>query len=244
MTSLMQLKPSTTLRIGGVTRFSATDYPENFSAVIFLQGCPWRCGYCHNTHLQIRKHKPRFDWADIKQWLLQRQGLIDAVVFSGGEPCVDPALPQAITDVKKMGFKVGLHTAGIYPKRLMSLLPRLDWVGLDIKAPFDLYEKITGIVHSGKPAKISAQAILAQGVPYEFRTTLHSALLPETELLELAHTMSHLGVQHYTWQLFQSRGCTHIKLKQTSQAEYPSTALIEQVSTMFSSFKLLKNHSL
>ena len=238
MTTLASVKPRETLSIGGITRFSATDYPDHFSAVIFLEGCPWRCVYCHNTHLQLRTKQTQFKWAEVRQWLGQRKGLIDAVVFSGGEPCADPGLSKAIREVKALGFKVGLHTAGIYPRRLMRVLPLLDWVGFDIKAPFGHYDSITGIARSGDPAQLSAQAILAQGVAYEFRTTLHSTLLPEAALLELATTLSRLGVQHYTWQSFQSRGCDKPHLKQMPQKGYPSAVLIAQVTSMFPDFKL------
>src|SRR2546425_1022480 len=79
-------------KVGGVTPFSATDYPGKLAAVIFIQGCPWRCGYCHNPHLQLRTGASLLRWPQVIDLLQRRVGLIDAVVFSGGEPTTDPAL--------------------------------------------------------------------------------------------------------------------------------------------------------
>ena len=114
------------LKVGGVTPFSATDYPGKLAAVVFVQGCPWRCGYCHNPHLQPRSGDVLVPWADVLALLRRRVGLVDAVVFSGGEACMDPALKRAMQDVRALGFDVGLHTACIYPQRLTEVLPLVD----------------------------------------------------------------------------------------------------------------------
>ena len=103
------------------------DWPGKFVAVVFIQGCPWRCGYCHNPHLQLRRaHNPVL-WQHVIGLLKRRVGLIDAVVFSGGEATSDPALRTAILNARALGFAIGLHTAGVYPKRLAEVLPLVDW---------------------------------------------------------------------------------------------------------------------
>lgn len=224
-------------KIGGVTRFSTSDYPNHLAAVIFLQGCPWRCHYCHNPHFQTRTTRCSFDWFKLMAWLQTRIGLLDAVVFSGGEPCADPALPMAVDTVKSMGFKVGLHSGGGYPKRLQKILASLDWIGFDIKAPFESYETVTGISDSGKPAEISAKSVLDQGVSYEFRTTLHPSLLPEEALWAMASRLQQLGVQHYVWQMFRSTGCLNHSLNSVKLSHYPSSALIQKVSALFPQFE-------
>jgi len=129
-------------RVGGVQRFTSIDYPGALAAVVFVQGCPWRCVYCHNPQLQPRRvPQPAAApaWPELLAWLGRRRGLFDAVVFGGGESTADPALPRAVDEVRALGFRVGLHTAGMLPRRLRALLPRLDWVGLDIKAPLRRY---------------------------------------------------------------------------------------------------------
>ena len=98
--------------------------------------------------------------------------MLDAVVFSGGEPTLQRGLAAAMLEVRALGFLVGLHTAGIVPRHLERLLPLVDWVGMDLKAPFDEYESITGFAWSGRRASESMRLILASGVACEFRTTV------------------------------------------------------------------------
>ena len=225
-----------TLKTGGVTPFTATDYPGKLAAVVFVQGCPWACGYCHNPHLQLRLQKSPLQWSKVLGLLEKRVGLIDAVVFSGGEPTLDPALGSAIKDVRQLGFQIGLHTGGAYPQRLNELLPQVDWVALDIKAPFAQYEKVTGISGSGLQALACAEAVLASGIAYEFRTTMHPSLLSEEEILDIARTLSDMGVKNYALQAFRAQGCRTKELKATAVAGYPSEGLVELVSGMFAKF--------
>lgn len=164
----------TRLVVGGLTPFSTIDYPGRLAAVVFCQGCPWRCSYCHNPQLQQSTGSGP-SWPQLRDWLASRRALLDGVVFSGGEPLVQPGLPAALAEVRAMGFAVGLHTAGIYPRRLAATLPNLDWVGFDVKAPFDDYRVIAGIA-SGHAARRSLQLLLESGVAYELRCTLAPAL--------------------------------------------------------------------
>lgn len=188
------------LVVGGLTPLTTIDLPGRLSAVVFCQGCPWRCGYCHNPELIPRRHDTDLDWSQVMAFLGRRQGLLDAVVFSGGEPTLQRGLLGAVRAVKGQGFQVALHTAGPYPQRLARVLPWLDWVGLDIKAPFERYERITGVPGSGRRARESARMVLESGVPCEFRTTVDEALLAPGELLDLARGLSELGVRHYVLQ--------------------------------------------
>jgi len=158
------------LRVGGLTRLSATDFPGRLAAVVFCQGCAWRCGYCHNPHLLPARGKEELPWARVVSFLERRRGLLDAVVFSGGEPTLQPSLRQAMGEVKGMGYLIGLHTAGIVPRRLAEVLPLLDWVGMDVKAPCEEHERVSGKRGSGRRARLSADLIRASGVACEFHT--------------------------------------------------------------------------
>ena len=160
------------LEIGGLLPFTTIDYPGSLAAVLFCQGCPWRCGYCHNRHLMPTASSAAVPWLEIVALLKSRCGLLDAVVFSGGEPTMQAGLLDAVKVIRGMGFKVGLHTAGPYPERLRECLPYLDWVGMDLKAPFDEYERITGVPGSGEAARQSAELLRNSGIPHQFRTTL------------------------------------------------------------------------
>ncbi|MCL2308996.1 MAG: anaerobic ribonucleoside-triphosphate reductase activating protein [Proteobacteria bacterium] len=200
------LTPSA-LRIGGLVPFTATDYPDALAAVVFCQGCPWRCGYCHNPHLIPAQGEHLLDWPAISEWLETRRGLLDAVVFSGGEPTAQPALLEALTATRARGFRIGLHTGGAYPRRLQALLPYLDWVGLDLKAGPDGYERVTGVVDSELGAFEALTLIQHAGVPFEVRTTVHGALTPPKELRILAAILNGRGVMRWVLQPFRALGC-------------------------------------
>lgn len=226
------------LKVGGVTAFSTTDYPGKLAAVVFVQGCPWRCGYCHNPHLQPRSEHSPLPWTQVLSLLRRRVGLIDAVVFSGGEPTMDAALADAMRQVRALGFGVGLHTAGAYPRRLAQVLPLVDWVGLDIKAQPLGYDTITGIRDSAGAALASAQIVLACGVAHEFRTTVHPALHSERDILALASRLSQLGVKRYALQKFRTIGCANEDLNQMTNPDFPSARLVAQVRALFPEFTL------
>jgi pyruvate formate lyase activating enzyme len=173
------------LQIGGVVPFTTVDYPGALAAVVFCQGCPWRCRYCQNSHLIPRCFGTELRWRDVSELLEQRRGLLDAVVFSGGEPTLQRDLPAAITECRERGFRIGLHTAGCYPERLDELLPSVDWVGLDIKAHPEDYTALTGVAGSGERAFESLEYLVDSGTDHEVRVTVHDDLLRPKRLQEL-----------------------------------------------------------
>ena len=227
-----------TLKVGGLVPFSTADYPGKLAAVVFVQGCPWQCAYCHNPHLQPRTEQSPLPWEEVTAMLRRRKGLLDAVVFSGGEPTLDPALPNAMREVRELGFQIGLHTGGAYPKRLAELLPLLDWIGFDAKAPFDEYERITGVADSGVTAMTSAHMIMNSGVEHEFRTTIHPDLISEEELIELAQRLAAMGVKHYSLQLFREQGCDNPALLSVDRMAFPGDSVIWQMEKSFERFTL------
>ena len=158
------------LRVGGLTPLSASDYPHKLAAVVFCQGCAWRCTYCHNKHLLKKKGSSQIPWKDIVSFLRKRCGLLDAVVFSGGEPTLQAPLASAMREVKALGYLVGLHTAGIVPQRLEEVLPLVDWVSMDLKASWDGHSRVTGVAGSARRAQQSMRLIQASGVACEFHT--------------------------------------------------------------------------
>ena len=200
------------LRVGGLVPFSTTDWPGRLAAVVFLQGCPWRCGYCHNPHLIPAESPEEESWDGILDWLDTRRGLLDAVVFSGGEPTAQPALPTAIRAVRDKGFAIGLHTGGVYPRRLAAIVGDVDWVGLDIKAPAADYVGVTGASGSGIPAFACLDLLLRTGRSLEVRTTVHPALTPPEALERLAHELADRGAVTWVLQPFRTVGCTDAEL--------------------------------
>lgn len=226
------------LPVGGLVRFSTVDYPGQLAAVVFSQGCPWRCGYCHNPGLQPSCAASMLAWRTVVAFLAQRRGLLDAVVFSGGEPTLHTGLVAAMCEVRALGFKIGLHSAGIYPSRLARLLPLIDWIGLDIKAPFDEYARITGVSGSCEKALAAARLVLDSGVDYEFRTTLHAALLSARDVEKLALQLAALGVRRYALQIFRAAGCSNEALIRTASQTPEMPGLTANLTRMFEHFEL------
>ena len=194
-------------RVGGFVPLTTVDYPGELSAVVFAQGCPWRCRYCHNPDLLPARGNARWRWRDILKILERRQGLLDAVVFSGGEPVMQSTIRSAILQVKARGFKVGLHSAGIYPKRLADILPLIDWIGLDVKAlPAD-YPGITTVPASGRAAWSSVDHVLASKVAHQFRITVHPQLTTQQQLGEIKQRLHKLGAQEVVVQPVRTEHC-------------------------------------
>ncbi len=194
------------LRIAGLTRLTSIDFPGRLAAVVFLQGCPWRCGYCHNPGLIGPGAPGGMAWEEVLAFLERRRGLLDGLVFSGGEPTLQPGLGRAMREVRELGFQVGLHTAGTYPARLARLLPLADWVGLDIKAPPREYAAVTGVPGSATRALASLDHVLRSGVEYECRTTWHASLYPLERLRMLADELARRGVTKWAVQGCRTAG--------------------------------------
>jgi pyruvate formate lyase activating enzyme len=198
--------------IGGITPLTTIDFPGYLSAVFFCQGCAWRCVYCHNPHLQpfdsSRSIYFQEKWEESLEFLRKRRGFLEGVVFSGGEPTFQRDLPAAISEVRTLGLRVGLHTAGPDPHRLALVLPFVDWVGLDIKAPFDsMYDQITRIRDSAASVEESLRLVLKSGVNYQLRTTVYPGLLQEGEIAEIQNQLKKMGAQQSILQPYRPVGC-------------------------------------
>lgn len=194
-----ELRPP--LQIGGFVPLTTLDYPDHLSCVIFCQGCAWRCRYCHNPQLIPARPKDPIVWETILAFLRKRQGLLQGVVFSGGEPTLQKRLYQAMQQVKEMGFLVGLHSAGIKPSLFKGILPLVDWVGFDIKALPEDHQATTCTLGSGEANWLSLDYLLASARQYEVRTTVHWQLFNPEKLTRLADILAKKGVQHFVIQL-------------------------------------------
>ena len=233
------------LRLGAITPFTTIDFPGRLSAVAFLQGCPWDCVYCQNPWLRPFRFDPRYEhssWEKLQSLLSRRRGLLDAVVFSGGEPLADPALPSAIREVRKMGFLAAVHTCGAYPRVLERILPELAWVGLDVKAPLDDAAGFRRIIRAegGAPrTKRCLELLLGSGVAFECRTTCHPDFLSEAALLEIGQSLAEAGVRSFALQPFrQPPGLESEALFSNCPPDYPSLGLQEKLRPLFDHFEV------
>ena len=150
-------------------------------------------------------------WADFLDWLGTRKGLLDSVVISGGEPTVQPSLAAALDQVAALGFGVGLHSSGACPRGLKGALSRVQWLGLDVKAPLNAYDRVTGSRGSGIPALESLQEALASGVELEVRTTFHPDILSLEELNALSKELRALKVQNWVVQMARLNGSAGVE---------------------------------
>lgn len=227
-------------KLGGFVPFSSCDWPDKLACVAFISGCPWRCHYCHNPHLQKRTRGPgETKWDDVLRWLETRRGLLDGVVFCGGEPLAEPRLPDMLAEVKALGFGAALHTGGGYPNRLKECLKQLDWIGFDVKAPFADYPRITRVTGSGEAAAQSLRQVIESGIAFECRTTIHPDLLSDKDLLEIGQTLSQAGVRHYALQKFRPHGCEDpLLLASPATSHYPLRRTIEMLQQAFEKLTL------
>lgn len=147
------------LAIAGLVPLSTVDWPGKLAAVVFLQGCPLACPYCQNEAILDPKVPGAVPWSQVEALLARRAGLLDGVVLTGGEALRQAGVVDAARRVREMGFGVGLHTAGAYPRALAKILPHTDWVGIDVKAMPDDYAAATGF-GAGAKAWQSLDAVL------------------------------------------------------------------------------------
>ena len=210
--------------VAGITPFTTIDFPGRLAGVFYLQGCPWRCRYCYNAEFwplpsAFHGSPPSGSTIPLEKilhFLDSRKGHLDGIVFSGGEPTIHDHLPAWMKAVKEMGFEIGLHSGGMVPERLEQVLPFCNWVGLDIKAPFHLYEKVTQSPGSGDKARRSAELVLTSGVAYEFRTTFHPAVLSEGDVLFMARELAEKGCKRYAIQMFHPDHCFDKELRESA----------------------------
>jgi len=196
----MALQQLQQLRIGGLTPLTTIDYPHHLSCVIYCQGCSWRCRYCHNPDMLVTNREATHDWDKVLEFLKRRKGLLEAVVFSGGEPLTQKHLLTSIKQVKALGFKIGLHTAGSLSKRLEQVLPYVDWVGFDVKDLSTHVDAITQVKGSGKNNWQSLQLLIDNEVEFQCRTTVHWQLTDIKRLIKLITKLAKLGVSDYVIQ--------------------------------------------
>lgn len=187
------------LNIAGFIPFSLSDWPGKITATVFLQGCPFNCDFCFNWQFIDSTVKGEIEWDDVISLLFKRQGKLDAIVFSGGEPLRQRDTIRAIRQAKDLGFKVGLHTEGAYLNRLIGALTLVDWVGYDVKARAEDYREV---VHAdaGDIAWQGLDKVLASGVGYEIRTTVHPGSPQERHFEELIDRLRERGVKTYALQ--------------------------------------------
>lgn len=206
------------MRFSGIQKLTLLDFPDHTACILFTPGCNFRCGFCHNPEFvlpeKIREIAPSFiEEAPVLNFLRARQGFLEGVVISGGEPTIWPALPQFIRVVKQLGFLVKLDTNGNNPTMLESLLKEelLDYVALDVKMTLSGYAKLVGKGALEKNIQKSINLLKRGKVPYEFRTTLIREIHTPTVLQEMRSLMR--GAARLYLQTFRPEVTLHPKFR-------------------------------
>ncbi len=171
------------MKIGGFQPFTLTDFPQRVAAIVFTQGCNFKCPFCHNV--ELISGKPSSDSIPDEQEVLsrleQRTGKLDGVVVTGGEPTIQKDLVQFCSKLKSMGYSVKVDTNGSAPHMLEELIESgvVDFLAMDIKAPLNIYQRLAGVPVNTDMITRSIKTIASSGVEHMFRTTFARPLLGE-----------------------------------------------------------------
>ncbi len=191
------------MRIAYMQRTSLIDYPGKISAIVFTQGCNFRCPYCHNPELvDPELFTEPMKTGEILDFFEKRKGKLDACVITGGEPCLQKDLILFIKDIKDAGFLVKLDTNGSMPDVVEACLDRglVDYIAMDIKAPLDKYSQVAGVKVDTDAIEKSIRLIKEACPSYEFRTTIVKELLTPNDIVKIGETIR--GARLYILQKF------------------------------------------
>ena len=195
--------------ISGLQKMTLLDYPGVVACTVFTGGCNFRCPFCHNASLVLPEALQTSDGGveTVLSFLKKRQGLLDGVAITGGEPLLHADMDAFLREVKALGYRVKLDTNGTFPDRLISLVEEklVDRVAMDIKNDPALYAKTAGLAAMDMAAVTKSKDFLLSGaVEYEFRTTVVRGLHTEESLLAAAHWIE--GAKAYFLQQFKDSG--------------------------------------
>ena len=191
--------------IAGMQKLSLVDYPGHLSLVVFLQGCNFKCDYCHNPDLISHLKKFELSEKDFFEYLASRKKVIEGVVVTGGEPTIHSDLPAFLKKIKKAGFKVKLDTNGSNPRLLEQLICDgiLDYIAMDIKTSFTKYSSVTSEAGIAKKVIESIGLILFSTTPYEFRTTCVPGIVNAEDFMEIGEKVK--NAKRYCLHQFQNQ---------------------------------------
>lgn len=179
--------------ISGIQPCTLLDFPEKTACIVFTPGCNFRCSYCHNPEFvlpeRIKELRPGFIPEEtFFRFLDRRQGLLDGVVVTGGEPTLMPDLLEFLRKVKDQGFKTKLDTNGNRPAVLRQALESglVDYVAMDVKTSLTEYQNLAGALADPLAIYESIELLKVSPIESEFRSTLLKDLHPPQVLTEMA----------------------------------------------------------
>ena len=246
--------------IGGLQKFSLLDYPGYVSAIVFTQGCNFRCHFCYNPMLvwpssvKTTEGKPEevgkvknissqdenqkghslISEDDLFVFLEHRLDKLDAVVVTGGEPTIHKDLPEFLKKIRYLGYQIKLDTNGTNPEMLEGLIKKslVDYIAMDLKAPFEKYDVVAGVQPDLSKIKKSIKIIKKGKIPYEFRTTVVPDLIQKEDIKKMGEQIN--GGDRWFLQKFKSDGA--LVNKSFQEAEVYSDEDMEELRKIASKY--------
>ena len=191
--------------VKGLQKLSLIDFEPHTVATVFVGGCNFRCGFCHNPDLVLHsKDLKTIKENEVLSFLEKRKKWLDGVCITGGEPTLYTDLPSFISQIKERGFLVKLDTDGYNPAMIKRLIDNklLDYIAMDIKTSLDDYETVVCVKVDINQIKKSIELIQNSGIDYEFRTTVVPGLITKDNVIKIANLLK--GSKRYVLQNFRS----------------------------------------
>ncbi len=223
------------MTLGGLQKLTLIDYPGKLAATVFTVGCNFSCPFCHNPELvdgQKIKRQPRVSEKDFFKFLTSRQGKLEGVCITGGEPTIQPDLADFIRQIKALGFLVKLDTNGTNPNLVEKLLAEklVDYIAMDIKTALEKYKEVVG--RQVSLANIQRSVELTRQAPdYEFRTTVLPALHTEKDILSIGRWLQ--GTKKYYLQQFRPHKTLDVAFEKEAPMEWEKLVNLKKSLEVF-----------
>ena len=227
--------------ISGLQKLTLLDFPGTVSCTVFTGGCNFRCPFCHNAGLVLPERlKSNSDGVEaVLDFLRKRQGLLEGVAITGGEPLLHADIGDFLREIRSLGYRIKLDTNGSFPDRLAGLIEEglVDRVAMDIKNAPGLYAVTVGLRALDLSAIERSKELLLEGkVAYEFRTTVVKGLHTRESLIEAAHWIE--GAREYYLQQYRDSGNLIRPDGLSAFSEDEMHALCEAVSSVLPTVRL------
>jgi len=196
------------VKIKGIQKTTLIDYPGKIACTVFIFGCNFKCGFCHNPELVLKEESQDLWETDTLEFLKNRKDKLEGVCFTGGEPLLS-LNKDFVKRVKDLGFSVKIDTNGSLPGKLKEFISEglVDFIAMDIKNCPEKYSKTAGVEVDLKKIEESIKLILNSGLEYEFRTTVVPELHDEGDFEKIGKWISSFGeVKKYYLQAFSNHG--------------------------------------
>lgn len=193
------------MTISGLQKTTLIDYPEKIACTVFTHGCNFRCPFCHNPELVTKplKEGEVVSEEEFFKFLKNRRYLLEGVVVTGGEPCINEDIVDFAKKIKEKGFNVKIDTNGSFPEAIQKLLEEkaVDYIAMDIKSTLEEYEATTGGFSEVEKILRSIELIKNSNVDYEFRTTVVKGMHTKESMENIARLLK--GIKNFSLQNFK-----------------------------------------